>query len=68
MTTGKAMIVTTLILSGGFSTLIFSEFLGTFYIGLLISMTLFIALLFELTITPIVVITFFKEKKEKFND
>ena len=65
MTTGKAMIVTTLILSGGFSTLIFSEFLGTFYIGLLISMTLFIALLFELTITPIVVITFFKEKPKK---
>jgi predicted RND superfamily exporter protein len=68
MTTGKAMIVTTLILSGGFSTLIFSEFLGTFYIGLLISMTLFIALLFELTITPIVVITFFKESKRKQKD
>jgi hypothetical protein len=34
LTTGKAMIVTTLILSGGFLTLIFSDFLGTHYIGL----------------------------------
>lgn len=62
LTTGKAMIVTTLILSGGFATLIFSDFLGTFYIGLLISMTLFIALLFEMTITPLVVLLFFNFK------
>ena len=64
LTTGKAMIVTTLILSGGFATLIFSDFLGTFYIGLLISMTLFIALFFELMITPLVVILFFVKKKK----
>jgi predicted RND superfamily exporter protein len=63
LTTGKAMIVTTLILSGGFATLIFSDFLGTFYIGLLISLTLFIALFFELLITPLVVILFFVKKK-----
>ena len=63
LTTGKAMIVTTLILSGGFATLIFSDFLGTFYIGLLISLTLFIALFFELMITPLVVILFFVKKK-----
>ena len=34
LTTGKAIIVTTLILSGGFLTLCLSDFLGTFYIGL----------------------------------
>ncbi len=56
MTTGKAMIVTGLILTAGFSTLIFSEFLGTFYIGFLISLTLLVAILFELTITPLLLI------------
>lgn len=63
LTTGKAMIVTTLILSGGFLTLIFSDFLGTFYIGLLISLTLFIALVAELLFSPLVVMYFYRLKK-----
>lgn len=62
LTTGKAMIVTTLILSGGFLTLILSDFLGTFYIGFLISLTLFIALIAELMISPLVVMLFYKKK------
>lgn len=62
LTTGKAMIVTTLILSGGFLTLILSDFLGTFYIGFLISLTLFIALIAELMISPLVVMIFYKKK------
>lgn len=63
LTTGKAMIVTSLILSGGFLMLIFSDFLGTFYIGLLISLTLFIALIAELIVTPIVVMYFYRKSK-----
>ncbi|MFN0031223.1 MAG: efflux RND transporter permease subunit [Flavobacteriales bacterium] len=62
LTTGKAMIVTTLILSGGFLTLILSDFLGTFYIGFLISLTLFIAIFCELLITPLLVIFFYRKK------
>jgi predicted RND superfamily exporter protein len=62
LTTGKAMIVTTLILSGGFLTLILSDFLGTFYIGFLISLTLFIALIAELLISPLVVMMFYRKK------
>lgn len=62
LTTGKAMIVTTLILSGGFLTLILSDFLGTFYIGFLISLTLFIALIAELLVSPLVVMIFYKKK------
>jgi predicted RND superfamily exporter protein len=62
LTTGKAMVVTTLILSGGFLTLILSDFMGTFYIGLLISLTLFIALIAELLISPLVIIFFYKKK------
>ena len=61
LTTGKAMIVTTLILSGGFLTLILSDFLGTFYIGFLISLTLFIAIVCELMITPLLVMFFYKK-------
>lgn len=61
LTTGKAMIVTTLILSGGFLTLIFSDFLGTYYIGLLVSLTLFIALIVELLFSPLIVMYFYKK-------
>lgn len=63
LTTGKAMVVTTLILSGGFLTLILSDFMGTFYIGLLISLTLFIALIAELLLSPLVVMYFYRKKK-----
>ncbi len=62
LTTGKAMVVTTLILSGGFLTLILSDFMGTFYIGLLISLTLFIALIAELLVSPLVIIFFYKRR------
>ena len=63
LTTGKAMIVTTLILSGGFLTLIFSDFLGTHYIGLLVSLTLFIALFAELLFSPLIVMAFYRKGK-----
>jgi len=66
LTTGKAMIVTTLILSGGFLSLVFSDFLGTFYIGLLISLTLFIALVAELIYTPLVVLMFYRKRSRLF--
>jgi hypothetical protein len=36
--------------------------MGTFYIGLLISLTLFIALIAELLISPLVIIFFYKKK------
>ncbi len=62
LTTGKAMVVTTLILSGGFLTLILSDFLGTYYIGLLISLTLFVALIAEMLISPLVIFYFYRKK------
>ncbi|MEQ8325116.1 MAG: efflux RND transporter permease subunit [Vicingaceae bacterium] len=61
-TTGKAMIVTTLILSGGFLTLSMSEFLGTHYLGVYISLTLFIALLADLMILPAAIKLFIKKQ------
>ena len=62
LTTGKAMILTTLILCSGFLLLIFSSFLGTFYLGLLLCITLFVALIADLTILPILLLVLYKPK------
>ena len=65
LTTGKAMILTTLILCAGFFLLIFSSFLGTVYLGLLLCITLFIALIADITILPVMLLLFYKPKKNK---
>ena len=62
LSTGKAILVTSIILCGGFLTLIFSSFLGTFYIGFLISSALCVAVLADLTLLPILVLTFFGKR------
>ena len=64
LTTGKAMILTTLILCSGFMLLIFSSFLGTFYMGLLLCVTLFVALIADLTILPVMLMVFYKPKSK----
>ena len=63
LTTGKAMILTTLILCAGFLLLIFSSFLGTYYMGLLLCITLFVALIADLTLLPVLLLLFFKQRK-----
>ncbi|MDP4826561.1 MAG: MMPL family transporter, partial [Flavobacteriales bacterium] len=62
ISTGKAIIITSIILSGGFFTLVFSSFLGTFYVGLLISLTLLFAVLADLTLLPVLILLFFRKK------
>jgi len=62
LSTGKAIIVTSLILSGGFLILLLSSFGGTFYTGLLISLTLALALVIDLTLLPVFVLYFYKNK------
>lgn len=57
---GRPMMVTTLILLLGFLSLLTSSFGGTFYIGLLISISLFFALILNLTILPILILYFYK--------
>jgi uncharacterized protein len=54
--TGKAIILTTLILVSGFSVLIFSQFGVTYYSGLLISMALLFALAADLLLLPILLL------------
>ncbi|MEQ8926676.1 MAG: MMPL family transporter [Fulvivirga sp.] len=58
LSTGKAIIVTSLILSGGFLILILSSFGGTFYTGLLISLTLIFAMVIDLTVLPAFIVLF----------
>lgn len=50
--TGKALVITGIILFGGFFSLCFSSFQSTFYIGLLVTMTLVFALVFDLSLLP----------------
>lgn len=63
MTTGKAMILTTFILCAGFLLLAFSSFLGTYYMGLLLCITLFAALIADLTLLPALLLVFYRHKK-----
>ncbi|HNP17630.1 MAG TPA: efflux RND transporter permease subunit [Fulvivirga sp.] len=59
LSTGKAIIVTSSVLSGGFLILLLSSFGGTFYTGLLISLTLVFALVIDLTLLPALILLFF---------
>lgn len=65
LTTGKAMILTTLILCAGFLMLVFSSFLGTFYLGLLMCITLLVALVADITLLPVLLLVFYKPRKKQ---
>lgn len=65
MTTGKAMILTSLILCAGFLMLTFSSFMGTHNLGLLLSTTLLFALIADLTLLPILLLIFFPNKNRR---
>jgi predicted RND superfamily exporter protein len=53
---GKAIILTSIILAGGFISLAGSQFMGTFYIGSLIGLTLILALLADLFLIPLLLL------------
>lgn len=63
--TGKAIIVTSIILCGGFILLIGSEFLGTYYIGILISCTLLFAVLADLLLLPALLMLFYSSGRKR---
>lgn len=63
--TGKAIIITSIILAGGFLTLILSSFGGTFYTGLLVSLTLLFAVLADLLLLPVLIILFYPRTKHR---
>jgi predicted RND superfamily exporter protein len=55
LSTGKAIILTSLILCAGFLTLASSDFTSTFYVGVLISITLAVAVMADLFLLPILI-------------
>jgi len=67
LTKGKAMVLSTLILCCGFLMLLSSSFMGSFYMGLLLSISLFISLIADLTLLPILVYLFYTPKRRKQN-
>jgi uncharacterized protein len=65
ISTGKAIILTSIILCGGFLTLVFSDFESTFYIGILVSLTLFFAILADLFLLPVLLLWNYRIKNKK---
>jgi predicted RND superfamily exporter protein len=63
--TGKAIIITTLILISGFLTLLWSSFGGTYYIGLFVGLTLLFALIIDLTLLPVLILLFYKQGEQE---
>ncbi|MEZ5173870.1 MAG: MMPL family transporter [Bacteroidia bacterium] len=62
LSTGKAMILTAMVIAAGFSTLMLSNFKSTFYVGMLISMTLLFALIAELILMPVLLMWIYRKK------
>jgi predicted RND superfamily exporter protein len=61
--TGKPVFLTTLILLGGFVSLILSDFESIRLFGLLTCLTLLVALLAEIVLLPVLLMVLFKKKK-----
>jgi len=61
--TGKAIIITSLILFFGYLTICYSEFKVTFYHGLLVSITLLSALIADLFLIPVLLKLLLTKKK-----
>ena len=59
---GKAVIVMSIMLCAGFITLIASDFASVYYMGLLISITLGVALLAELFLLPVLVMALLRDR------
>ncbi|WP_232835031.1 efflux RND transporter permease subunit [Pleomorphovibrio marinus] len=65
-TTGKAIVLTTLVLSTGFMVLMFSGFEITYYTGLLIALALVFALLADLLWLPLLLVPMNRVWEKKF--
>jgi predicted RND superfamily exporter protein len=65
--TGKAIVLTTIVLTAGFSLLIFSKFGVTHFTGLLISASMIFALLADLLLLPLLLLPLKKMWEKKLN-
>lgn len=62
VSSGKAIIITSLIICGGFFTLIASNFTSIYLMGLFVSFALLVAVIADLTILPLIILKWFKPK------
>jgi len=62
LSTGKAVLVTTIMLCSGFVALIFSDFASVYNMGLLVSITLVLAVITDLLLLPLLVLYGVKRK------
>ena len=60
MSAGKALLITSIMLLSGFASLIFSDFASVYYMGLLVSLTLLMALVADLVLLPVLVLRFLR--------
>lgn len=65
LTTGKAMIITSILLCTGFLVLGLSSFQAVKMIGVMVSFTLFVALMCDMIILPVLIMVFYANKKKK---
>lgn len=63
ISTGKAIILTTLILCGGFISLVFSDFKSTFLIGTYVGLILFVAVITDLLLLPVLLLNLKRKNK-----
>jgi predicted RND superfamily exporter protein len=56
LSTGKALVITTIMLLSGFVSLVFSGFASVYYMGLLVSITLAVALVADVLLLPLLVL------------
>lgn len=64
ISSGKAVIITSIIICGGFCTLIASNFTSIYLMGLFVSFALLIAVIADLTILPLILLKWFKPKSK----
>ena len=61
--TGEPIIITTVILIGGFLVFCFSQFNATFYTGLFIAISFIVAVIADLILLPVLILLFMPSKK-----
>ena len=64
MTTGKAIITTSFVLAGGYLSIMISESRESFFHGLLIGITLLIALVTDLILLPVLIRKFDRQTSD----
>lgn len=62
---GSAMLITSIIMTAGFALYLLSSFGATFYMGLFVSLSLLIAMVIDLSILPLLLITFKKHASKR---